>query len=155
MVARIAASTVVSPAGYYTAEDEAAAGEENGSLSCLITSKETKAEQVNIGNAGATIIINPEYDGLPSSALLDLSNWVHHTPYILPQGRTTFVDPFAKGEDEEEEEQEEDMDGGSESGERAVEEHPESTPEEGKQALSQLSEDTSMTLFFSIFQTLA
>ena len=68
---------------------------------------------------------------------------MHHTPYILPQGRTTFVDPFARGEDEDEEEAEEEMDGGSENGDKVQEEHPESTPEENKPVLSPLSEDNS------------
>jgi radial spoke head protein 4A len=72
---------------------------------------------------------------------MDVANWVHHTPYILPQGRTTFVDPFQKSEDDEEEEEvEEDVDGGSENG-RAAEEHPESVPEEARPVLAPLSED--------------
>lgn len=37
----------------------------------------------------------------------NLANWVHHIPYILPQGRVTWENPTAKTETEGEEEPEE------------------------------------------------
>ncbi|KAI9145021.1 radial spokehead-like protein [Paraphysoderma sedebokerense] len=82
-IARIGASTVVSPAGYYTFDGEG--GDENAA-------------------APTSIIINPEFEGLPNEALLQLSNWVHHAPYVLPQGRTTWVDPSVKSDEEAEDE---------------------------------------------------
>jgi radial spoke head protein 4A len=67
-IARISAATVVSPLGYYTFDPD---GEDGGAD----------------GEAGgnAAIIINTEYEGLTNENLLASSNWVHHTPYVLPQ----------------------------------------------------------------------
>jgi radial spoke head protein 4A len=67
-IARISAATVVSPLGYYTFDPD---GEDGGAD----------------GEAGgnAAIIINTEYEGLTNENLLVSSNWVHHTPYVLPQ----------------------------------------------------------------------
>ncbi|KAJ3387046.1 Radial spoke head protein 4 A [Entophlyctis sp. JEL0112] len=74
-IARISSATVASPAGYYMFDPEDEGNEEEGHQ--------------------PTIIINPEHEGLPNDALLSLSNWVHHVPYILPQGRTSWVNPYA------------------------------------------------------------
>lgn len=38
---------------------------------------------------------------------MDMSNWVHHVKYILPQGRTRWWNPREKKEDEEEAEDDE------------------------------------------------
>src|SRR5690348_16940210 len=45
---------------------------------------------------------------MDSGDLLNLSNWVHHYPHILSQGRCTYFTP-KKEDDEEEEEEEEEM----------------------------------------------
>ena len=85
-----------------------------------------------------TIIINPEYEGLSNEALLNLSNWVHHVPYILPQGRVTFENPIANapknGEDGEEEEGSDD-EGAGDGNEEPVE------PETGPAILTSLAAD--------------
>ena len=67
---------------------------------------------------------------------MDISNWVHHVPYILPQGRTSWENPFGSEEDEENEEE------GSE--EEASEEENETErvePETGPQLLTPISQD--------------
>lgn len=89
-IARISAATVISPSGYYIPDPEEAESE--------------------AGN-NPTIIINAEYEGLSNEQLLLTSNWVHHVPYILPQGRINWENPLVtkneeEGEGEEEEEEE-------------------------------------------------
>ncbi|KAJ3222575.1 Radial spoke head protein 4 A [Clydaea vesicula] len=90
-IARISAATVVSPTGYYTFDPD---------------------EEGDDSDHVATILINNEYEGATNENLLNTSNWVHHVPYILPQGRITWEDPFAslKNNEEGEEEDEEDND---------------------------------------------
>ena len=43
---------------------------------------------------------NPDYEPVAIRDLIDpsMSFWVHHTDYILPQGRTTWWNPSGKGE---------------------------------------------------------
>ncbi|KAJ3298750.1 Radial spoke head protein 4 A [Borealophlyctis nickersoniae] len=120
-IARISAATVVSPAGYYTFDQEEGGDDE---------------EQHN-GN----IIINPDYEGTPNEQLLNPGSWVHHVPYILPQGRTTWENPNARpsGEGEEGGEEEEGSDAGSEAGEEGGGESAE--PETGPPILSPLTGD--------------
>ncbi|KAJ3270098.1 Radial spoke head protein 4 A [Terramyces sp. JEL0728] len=91
-IARISAATVVSPKGYYMIDPEAEELEEN--------------------NGNPPIIINPEYEGLTNEQLTMSANWVHHVPYILPQGRCNWEAPKVlkeevEGEEKEEEEEEE------------------------------------------------
>ncbi|KAI9343476.1 radial spokehead-like protein [Zopfochytrium polystomum] len=74
-IARISAATVASPAGYYTFDPQEGDGEDE------------EHQQ--------TIIINPEFEGVGNATLLSPSNWVHHVPYILPQGRVTWENPLA------------------------------------------------------------
>ncbi|KAJ3260820.1 Radial spoke head protein 4 A [Boothiomyces macroporosus] len=94
-IARISAATVVSPKGYYIIDPE--------------------AEDVEENNGNPPIIINPEYEGLTNEQLTSPGNWVHHVPYILPQGRCVWEAPKAikeevEGEEKEEEEEEEQED---------------------------------------------
>jgi radial spoke head protein 4A len=105
-IARISAATVVSPKGYYMTDPEADEPEE--------------------GAGNMPIIINPEYEGLSNEQLLNVANWVHHTPYILPQGRVTFEAPKLIKEKEEEEEEEEE---------------PEVEPEQGPAPLTPIASD--------------
>jgi radial spoke head protein 4/6 len=102
----------------------------------------------NLYIANTTIIINPEYEGLSNEALLTSSNWVHHVPYILPQGRTTWVNPSSKeeggeegGEEENEDEENEDGDGDSKDASEAAE------PETGPAILSPLASDEGESFF--------
>ncbi|KAJ3019554.1 Radial spoke head protein 4 A, partial [Thoreauomyces humboldtii] len=74
-IARISAATVVSPAGYYAFDQE------------------EDADDDEEGGANQRIIINPEYETLPNDQLVDPANWVHHVPYVLPQGRVTWENP--------------------------------------------------------------
>ena len=90
-IARISAATVISPSGYYIPDPE-------------------EAESDAAGN-NPTIIINAEYEGLSTEQLLITSNWVHHVPYLLPQGRIVWENPLVSknsNEDEDDEEREDD-----------------------------------------------
>ncbi|KAI8819381.1 radial spokehead-like protein [Fimicolochytrium jonesii] len=120
-IARIAAATVVSPAGYYAFDQE----------------EENEDEE----NASPSIIINPEYEAHSNEALLEISNWVHHTPYILPQGRVTWENPNPPKEENEDGNED---DEGSENGsgkDGDGEEEPEAEPETGPPILSPLTGD--------------
>lgn len=81
--------------------------------------EEEEEEEEEEGNAQdkSTYKENARFEGLPINDLIDrsLAFWVHHTAYILPQGRTAWWNPnpptAAMGEEEElaeEEEEEED-----------------------------------------------
>jgi radial spoke head protein 4A len=92
-IARITAGTHVSPSGFYTfAEDD----------------EEDEDERDDF-------IEDEEFEGKTLVELQepDLSGWVHHAQFILPQGRCKWVNPSAKDEadldeDDEDEEEEED-----------------------------------------------
>ncbi|KAI9351233.1 radial spokehead-like protein-domain-containing protein [Obelidium mucronatum] len=122
-IARISAATVASPAGYYTFDPEDEGNEEEGHQ--------------------PTIIINPEFEGLPNDSLLMLSNWVHHVPYILPQGRVTWENPFASLAKNNEDGDEGGDDEEKEEGEGEEEENPAETaePETGPPLLTPLAND--------------
>jgi radial spoke head protein 4A len=91
-IARISSATVISPKGYYIVDPD--------------------AEEPDESSGSAPIIINPEYEGNSNEQLLSISNWIHHIPYILPQGRVLFEAPkllkeeAEKNEDEADEEDE-------------------------------------------------
>ncbi|KAL7746710.1 hypothetical protein RI367_007990 [Sorochytrium milnesiophthora] len=131
-IARITSSTVICPAGYYTFDAEEQPDDENG-------------------EGSQNIIVNTEFEVLPNEALLSLDSWVHQTPYILPQGRTTWVNPRAiikAGEDgaDDEEAGDDADDKGSEAGSETQgatggsEGEPE--PEHGPPLLTPVSDDT-------------
>ncbi|XP_076665778.1 radial spoke head protein 4a [Andrena cerasifolii] len=90
-IARISAATLISPIGFFTfgGEDE----------------EEELEEEPEEGGA---LSENPHYDPLPIKDLVDssMSNWCHHAPYILKQGRTVWWDPGRMGEEELGEEEE-------------------------------------------------
>ncbi|KAH8853474.1 Radial spoke head protein 6 like [Schistosoma japonicum] len=99
-IARISASTQISPQGYYSfgSKDEEEEELEN----------EEEGERQNC-------VKNEEYEPLSIDELADpsLQHWVHHTSYILPQGRVYWWNPkkglgdnFDEFNDEEEEENE-------------------------------------------------
>ncbi|KAJ3170630.1 Radial spoke head protein 4 A [Geranomyces variabilis] len=124
-IARISAATVVSPTGYYAfdQEEDADEDEENG--------------------AAQRIIINPEYEPLPNDQLVDPANWVHHVPYVLPQGRVKWENPTPpkNGDDEDGNDDEDRSDAGSEGGEGGDGEGEPAEPETGPPILSPLAGD--------------
>lgn len=87
-IARISAATVLSPTAYYRFDDE----EEGGD------------------SAGGQVVLNTEFEWPTHDTLLQMENWVHHIPYVLPQGRTSYANPFAKQKnaDEDADDEEED-----------------------------------------------
>jgi len=114
-IARISAGTQISPLGYYQFdEDEDDEGEEEGGRTEFVE--------------------NPDYEGIPVRELADptMANWVHHTQYILPQGRCTWFNPAQRGDGEEDEDEEE---------EEEKEQADEPEPELGPPLLTPLSED--------------
>ncbi|KAJ3302502.1 Radial spoke head protein 4 A [Kappamyces sp. JEL0829] len=101
-IARISSNTVVSPKGYYMVDPDAEESEE--------------------GN---------EYEGMANDQLANITNWVHHIPYILPQGKVVWEAP--KQIKEEKEEKEED--------EEEPEEEAPVDPETGPLPLTAISSD--------------
>ncbi|ORZ38699.1 radial spokehead-like protein-domain-containing protein, partial [Catenaria anguillulae PL171] len=125
-IARITASTVVCPQGYYTFDPEAA-DEEHPELN-------------------TAIIVNAEYEVLPNDAMLSLDNW----------GRTVWVNPVPEkeegdeggdgggGGDEEAEEKDEDEDeedGGDSGNATRGDAEQEIEPESGPALLTAVTED--------------
>jgi len=88
-IARISATTHVSPTGKFKFSDEEEETEEEGA-------RENYQE-------------NEDFKGASLSELIDeeLSGWVHHVLHILPQGRTKWWNPNENADKEEEEENEE------------------------------------------------
>ncbi|XP_017890081.1 radial spoke head protein 6 homolog A [Ceratina calcarata] len=113
-IARISATTQVSPIGFFTL----GAGDEEEELT----------EEVE---EGGVLSENAHYDPLPIKNLIDpsMTNWCHHAPYLLKQGRIAWWNPKADEEELEEEEEEEEEEG------RAVEK------EVGPPLLTPISED--------------
>ncbi|XP_045200291.2 radial spoke head protein 6 homolog A-like [Mercenaria mercenaria] len=123
-IARISASTQISPLGYFRFDDE--------------TEEEEAAEET--GEARGDIIIDTEFEGMSIKDLADgsLQAWVHHSPAILPQGRAMWWNPVQpKEEFNEDEEDQEDEDE-----ERNEPDEPE--PEVGPPLLTPLAEDDSV-----------
>ncbi|CAH8468902.1 unnamed protein product [Schistosoma rodhaini] len=79
-IARISASTQISPQGYYT-----------------FGSKEEEEDELENEEEGErqNYVKNEEYEPLSINELADpsLIHWVHHTSYILPQGRVYWWNP--------------------------------------------------------------
>lgn len=107
-IARIASATVICPKGAYTLGGEDEEPEE-----------------------GAEPSPSEEFAGVNAEESVELENWIHLYPYVLPQGRVAFWKPEKEGGDEEEEEEE------------AAEDN--SWPvEEGPAVLNPLSEDAAL-----------
>lgn len=113
-IARISATTQISPAGFYKFDEEEEEEEEGGR---------------------DNYVVDDEWEPLPARELIDptLSNWVHNVQYILPQGRCTWFNPVQKSDEDAEDEDDEDR-----------EEPDEIEPEEGRPPLSPLSEDSKL-----------
>lgn len=88
-IARISASTIISPAGYFIFDED---------------EDEEEEEELH-----ETYMMNTEFEGLSVSELTEPSmmSWAHHMPYILPQGRCSWYNPYEQPEDDFEEEDEE------------------------------------------------
>ncbi|CAF3191347.1 unnamed protein product [Rotaria sp. Silwood2] len=103
-IARITATTHISPAGYYILTDNRAEEEE----------EEVEDMSFNNERKDPNIILNPEYNNDPTNLITvelladtNLQEWVHTLPEILSQGRTHFWRPpstrttnLSKGEEE-------------------------------------------------------
>ncbi|CAF0810935.1 unnamed protein product [Adineta ricciae] len=94
-IARISATTQVSPNGRFKFSEEEEEEEEGG--------------RQNYED-------NEDFTGAPLSELIDeeLNGWVHHVLHILPQGRTKWWNPKEDAEEEEQEEENEEEDGKAE-----------------------------------------
>lgn len=105
-IARITAGTHISPLGYYTF------GAETGGEG----DEEEPVEDEEMEGPKTSFKMNPKYEPHPIKDLIDesMSFWVHHSPYILSQGRTSWWSPVAgtehmdEAEDEAQPEEEED-----------------------------------------------
>ncbi|CAH8502209.1 unnamed protein product [Heterobilharzia americana] len=113
-IARISGSTMISPINYYQFNED-------------------EEEEVEEDALRENFIENSEYEPMTIYDLTDtsLANWVHHTAYILPQGRTVWFNTTAKSSDDLEDEMSEDEE----------EEPDELEPETGPPLLTPLSED--------------
>ncbi|CAL7949975.1 unnamed protein product [Xylocopa violacea] len=102
-IARISAATQVSPIGWFTFGDE-----------------DEEEELMEEMEDGRVLTENAHYDPLPVKELIDhsMSNWCHHAPCILKQGRVVWWDPRTEeeeiGDEEELEEEEEEVKAGPE-----------------------------------------
>uniref|UniRef100_A0AAQ5XTF6 Radial spoke head component 4A n=1 Tax=Amphiprion ocellaris TaxID=80972 RepID=A0AAQ5XTF6_AMPOC len=115
-IARISASTQVSPQGFYQA------GEEEGD------------EEDEVPRDSYEV--NPDFEGIPVTEMVEsLSFWVHHVQHILQQGRCTWMNLTVKPGEESNEEGEAD---------EKEEEPDEPEPEVGPPLLTPLSQDAEM-----------
>uniref|UniRef100_A0A183SLJ5 Radial spoke head protein 6 homolog A n=1 Tax=Schistocephalus solidus TaxID=70667 RepID=A0A183SLJ5_SCHSO len=88
-IARITACTHVSPEGYFSFEEDE-------------VDEEYDDEEDEEDRSQRECIRNLEYIPLPISQLghPGLKHWVHHSPYILPQGRIRWLNPASMTFDE-------------------------------------------------------
>lgn len=116
-IARIVAATTVAPRDYYIPD---------------MPEDEEADDEADIDDQN--IIVNDEYEAPAAEEAGAAEAWVHTRPYLLPQGRTRWVDPDPRDEDEEQ---------NSEDGEYDDErsEAPRAEPEEGPAVLTELATD--------------
>ncbi|XP_011496559.1 PREDICTED: radial spoke head protein 6 homolog A [Ceratosolen solmsi marchali] len=104
-IARIGAATHVSPIGYFEFDNgiERDDNEEE---------EDDDDEEIDENERGQNkpkektgIVKNQNYKPLPLEDLIDpsMSNWCHHSPYILKQGRVIWQDPMKINSDDENE----------------------------------------------------
>ncbi|XP_063985995.1 radial spoke head protein 6 homolog A [Diachasmimorpha longicaudata] len=133
-IARITATTSVSPIGYFIF----GRGEEQ-------TGEEGDVDEEEEEGEGEDISVNPHYDPLPANELTDpsLSNWCHHVDYILDQGRTAWWNPEGEEQPEEEagEEEEESREDEEEDEDEEQSDRRRIKKEIGPSLLTPLSED--------------
>lgn len=134
---------MISPAGYYKFDEEEDGGNGvdggNSILSRTI---------LMIKGSRGSIMLNPEFEWPTQDALLKIDNWVHHVPYLLPQGRAVFmpaVTPFDSSASSENNEFDEDKEDGRDENGASKEES-----ENGPPLLSNLGDDSGSVCFVSI-----
>ncbi|VEL38726.1 unnamed protein product [Protopolystoma xenopodis] len=78
-IARISATTQISPEGFYMfgGDDE--------------EEEEEDEDDEGGGQDRQRYSMNPEYEPLPVKELAETGKWVHHIGYILPQGRCSWL----------------------------------------------------------------
>ncbi|VDP76373.1 unnamed protein product [Echinostoma caproni] len=124
-IARISSSTHISPEGYFQLGQ---GGEE-----------EEEQMEDEEGNPSQMCSKNPDYESIPAEQLVTggLEQWVHHIPYILPQGRVTWWNPSrTSGEEMEDVMEDEDEDEGGDQSKP-----PPPRPERGPPILSKIASD--------------
>jgi len=89
LIARISACTQISPTGYYMFDEEG--------------TEEDEEEEIR-----DSYMVNMTFEGIPVRQLKEEYgfNWVHHSKYILPQGRCTWWSPAHKYRDDFDEDEE-------------------------------------------------
>lgn len=107
-IARISATTHISPSGYFQQEED--------------------EEEQEEGEGPGPIEVNNDFEINKISEYTDglMNNWTHHVEYILPQGRCQWFNPVQKAEDEFDEGEEDDDD---DEKEQPYEPEPESGPQ--------------------------
>ncbi|XP_065159724.1 radial spoke head protein 6 homolog A [Atheta coriaria] len=141
-IARISAGSQISPLGYYTFSEEEGEGVDEEEEE---EEDESEQELHPKGTPMKTDFTeNSRFDGLPLNDLLDpsMAFWVHHSQYILPQGRTTWWNPNPDGELPGEEEQGEGEE--EDEGDRDKPRGNMAEPETGPPLLTSLGEDSSL-----------
>ncbi|KAL7301341.1 hypothetical protein TKK_0006072 [Trichogramma kaykai] len=101
-IARIEAATHCSPLGYFTFGRRGARGEkDNDEFEQEDEEDDDDEEDDGEEEEGGDIVINRHYEQPALKDLIDPSmcNWCHHSPYLLKQGRTVWLEP-GKTEDE-------------------------------------------------------
>ncbi|KAF5283948.1 hypothetical protein FQA39_LY17189 [Lamprigera yunnana] len=133
-IARISAGSQISPLGFFTFKTfEGADNEEEGE-------GENETENAEEYEGKTNYTENKKYEPLLLRDLLDKSMafWVHHTLYILPQGRTAWWNPKLVAQNEESGDEELDEE------ESLTKAHIGDEPETGPPLLTPLSEDASL-----------
>lgn len=115
-IARISASTLISPANFHTVEENAEGIE--------------------------TVVEDREYEPTAPEELIQPAGWVHHRAHLLRAGRISVWEEPEKEEDEEEQEEDEEEEE-EEEPEPEPEEEEEEEPDEPLPLLSSVEEDTS------------
>lgn len=125
-IARISAATQISPAGFYMFDDDEEEEEEEAYHESFMP--------------------NVDFEGISLKELADssMTNWVHHTPNILPQGRCSWFNPSEKVEEDFDEEDIE---------EEEEDESAEAKAEEGPKLLSSVAQDHGLGLGLSSWTT--
>ena len=114
-IARISASTLISPANFHTVEENADGVE--------------------------SVVEDREYEAVAAEELIAPAGWVHHRAHLLRAGRTSVWEEPEKEDDEAEEEEEEDEEEEEEEPEPEVDEEEE--PDEPLPLLSSVEDDAS------------
>ena len=137
-IARITCTTHISPSGYFVSmededEDE---DQESETLPTFFFLFLHYLYHLNISSVPAAGVIEHDPDFMIGkiSDLADISSWSHHTPFLLPQGRTIWWNPMQKLQDEFDEDEDD---------EDEKEQLEELEPQNGPPLLTSAAEDAS------------